>query len=94
MIYQFGCEHCGNVEEFSVPLALFDFVRERARCVDCDEPAILLVTGGRLGFLKSPFPKGYHEHISADGAYLRDKVECREIAAENGFTSKLVENMC
>lgn len=94
MIYQFQCEGCGEVEEFQAPVALLDTLRQGAHCVDCERPAVLVVTGGRTSFMKSPFPKGFHEHISADGAYLRDKVEAREVAAENGWTSKLVENMC
>ena len=93
MIYQFQCEGCGEVEEFNVPVTLFETIRQVAHCIECERPAALIVTGGRISFMKSPFPKGFHEHISDDGHYLRDKVEAREVAAENGWTSKLVENM-
>jgi hypothetical protein len=92
MIYEFACESCGEVEEFVIPLDLLETARERALCVDCNSPAVLVMSGGRKPIVRSPFPKGYHEHISADGAVVRDKHEARDIAAQNGFTSKLVEN--
>jgi hypothetical protein len=94
MIYQFLCEGCGDVEEFSLPVAEFEAAKEKAHCIDCQQPAVLLITGGQIAFMKSPFPRGFSEHISRDGQYIRDKVEAREVAAENGFTSKLVENDC
>jgi hypothetical protein len=93
MIYEFSCEGCGEVEEFTAPVALFETLRQGAYCIDCQRPAVLIVSGGRTSFMKSPFPKGFNEHISDNGHYLRDKVEAREVAAENGWTSKLVENM-
>lgn len=93
MIYQFQCDSCGELEEFHLAHTELEAARSVAHCVDCDEVARLVVSGGKRPFVRSPFRKGFHEHISADGAYVRDKIEAREIAAENGLVSGYVENL-
>ena len=92
MIYVFHCEGCDEEAEYTAPVALLETLRQGAHCTDCQRPAALVINGGRTPFLRSPFPKGYHEHISADGAFIRDKHEAKDVAAENGFTSRYVEN--
>ena len=91
MIYQFICRKTGVLIERQMSVTEFDRTRFNVHC-NCGAQTNLRITGGRAAFLRSPFPKGYSEHISEDGHYVRDVVEAREVAAENGFTSAVAEN--
>lgn len=92
MIYEYVCRTCVTIEERTMTVAEFDHQGRDQRCLGCHEILTLRVTGGRKPFVRSPFPKGFSEHISPDGHYIRDKIEAREIAAENELTSVAAEN--
>jgi hypothetical protein len=69
-----------------------EFIKESAHCNDCNAAAHMIHQPAKLVFARSPFPKGFSEHISADGHYIRDRKEAMDIAAENGITSAYCEN--
>ncbi len=88
--YIFACQ-CGR--EIEVHMNMTDR-RDliMPRCSKCLTPMKQRITGGERPFMRSPFPRGWDENIAPDPIYVRDKTEAREIAAEHGMVSGLVEN--
>ena len=90
MTYIFKCQ-CGR--EIEAHMTMED--RQNLimpTCSKCLIPMQQKITGGSKPFMRSPFPRGWSEHIAPDPVYVRDKVEAREIAAEHDLTSVLAEN--
>jgi len=92
MIYEYVCRPCHKTEERKMTIKEFDRDGLGQICLECHKVLTLRITGGRKPFMRSEFPKGFSEHISADGHFIRDKIEAREVAAENELTSMAVEN--
>lgn len=88
--YLFKCQ-CGR--ERTTLMHMADI--EKRRIITCDTCGLIMrqvITGGEKPFARSSFPKGWAEHIAPDPVYITEKQQAREVAAEHGMTSGLVEN--
>ena len=92
MIYEYVCRTCHTTEERQMTVSEFDCTGRNQRCLGCHEILTLRITGGRKPFMRSEFGRGFEEHISPDGHFIRDRFEARDVAAENELTSARVEN--
>jgi len=102
MLYDMKCDICKRVMEVGCPITLFDdIIRPGISCVDAHEDGCKgrlkqIILPPRAIINRSPFPHSgnevqlptkHHEDIRFD-----DKIHAREYLAENGLTSKWIEN--
>lgn len=94
MIYEIECSLCGHLHDAVCKMVDIDPYIQYSECPNCRETGHLrqIFKSPPMGFLKSPFPKGFFEHVSEHGAHARDKHELKDIAEANGQVSHYVEN--
>ena len=92
MIYEVQCEVCGTHGDMRGTLADHKkLVSGKLEC-DCGGRLKQIFTTGPTSFMRSPFVKGYQEHVSPEGVNLRSERHLKDVCDENGLTSMWLEN--
>ena len=91
MIYEYSCGVCEKRLDLTMSVAAYEASRIAGEPKCCGRKMNQRFSPPRV-FVRSPFPKGFSEHISQDGHYIRDRKEAIAVAEENGFVSKIAEN--
>lgn len=92
MIYEVVCEECREHGEIRMPLRDHEKLRKGEFFCPCGGQLRQIITTGLMGFMRSPFEKGYQEHVSPDGVNLRSERHLKDVCDENGLTSMWLEN--
>lgn len=89
--YLIECQQCKEKIEIMLPITEHHTLLDRV-CLCGAKDFRQLYNNEGVVTMKSPFPRGWSEHIAPTPVYIRDKSEAKDVAAQNGLTSIYCEN--
>jgi len=93
MIYEKECQTCGNVKTIACKISEHDtLVKPDSICGFCGGRETQIISGLAEIRMRTPFPKGWHEHVAPTPQYVRDRGHAKDILAENGLGSKFIDD--
>lgn len=93
MIYEKECTNCGRIKIIACSISDHEqIVKPDSRCVECGGREIQILHPSLEVRVRTPFPKGWQEHVAPTPKYIRDRSEAKDVLAENGLGSKFIDD--